>query len=634
MKEEDVVALNSEAIRYCQLHKFKKSIKCLETAIKLKPKFALLWYSKGLVFTKMAVELVNDQILMQKSGEAKEQHHHYAKLKFEEALECYDKAIELNPKDLKTWHDRGDVLEKLGILSFDKWFFQSAIECCDKVIELGQTSWESVDPNDNDGWDPKGIAAYEWMTKGAILYIHLGRRRASFNSVYGMNPSHHNEAIKCFDKSIELNPKDANVWKHKGDTLVDLAEHGFMKLSAPPSIQQFKDPEEQKKRIVLAQFNKYMEAVMCYEKVTELDPKDSTTWNVLGDTYVKSWLLFEPDDETFANAESWDEANRKGKVPTGHKFWDVKEKISSIPDEAIKCFRKVTELDPNDSTAWAKLGEMQQGVYPEEAVWSLSNAVELDPNNASAWDTLGYALGQLGKDDEAIKCWDKAVDLDPFFVKDPIAVSDKFKLMEKHVEKNNERWLSERFVRFHYGNKEQQEKIEKQRRERKLSDDLAKISEIWQNCSLTKRVLKSALDFYQSIDEDFEQVEWKDASLLGAPRSYEILKTRKSEMLKKPPFAATIVYIACKMCDTTHSIEKILQKICYPKKPKPKAIQDAKKYYDILLTDSTPIALKIKQLESPEEYLDFMKEYAAVIFSSAGSTKQVKKFPPELKKKS
>ena len=281
MKEEDVVALNSEAKRYCQLHKFKKSIKCLEKAIKLKPKFALLWYSKGLVFTKMAVELVNDQIRMHESGEAKEQHYHYAKLKFEEALKCYDKAIELNPKDLKTWHNRGDVLEKLGILSFDKWFFQLAIECCDKVIELGQTSWESVDPNDNDGWDPKGIAAHEWMTKGVILYIHLGRRRASFNSVYGMNPSHHNEAIKCFDKAIELNPKDANVWKHKGDTLVDLAEHGFMKLSAPPSIQQFKDPEKEKKAIVMAQFDKYMEAAKRYEKVIKLDPVNENAWITL-----------------------------------------------------------------------------------------------------------------------------------------------------------------------------------------------------------------------------------------------------------------------------------------------------------------------------------------------------------------
>ena len=110
MKEEDVVALNSEAMRYCQLHKFEKSINCLDKAIQLEPKFALLWHGKGLVFTKMADELVRDQIRMQESGQTKEQHHHKAKRKFEEALECYDKAIELNPKDLKTWHNRGSIL--------------------------------------------------------------------------------------------------------------------------------------------------------------------------------------------------------------------------------------------------------------------------------------------------------------------------------------------------------------------------------------------------------------------------------------------------------------------------------------------------------------------------------------------
>ena len=663
MKEEDVIALNSEAMRYCQLHKFKKSIKCLEKAIKLEPKFALLWHSKGLVFTKMAVELVNDQIRMQKSGEAKEQHHHYAKLKLEEALECYDKAIELNPKDLKTWHNRGDVLEKLGILSFDKWFFQSAIECCDKVIELGQTSWESVDPNDNDGWDPKGIAAYEWMTKGMILYIHLGRRRASFNSVFGMNPSHHNEAIKCFDKAIELNPKDANVWKHKGDTLVDLAEHGMK-----PSVyvlEEFKDPKKQKKRIVLAQFSKYMEAAKCYEKVIKLDPVDENAWITLGDTCIKLWNLdptrknklydeFQDEDDILHTSlfnimeESWDENDARDMYGDSEhgKSWDEREKIwdekpdvhavDPIYDKAIECLKKVTKMDPLDSIAWTKLGYMYTDRATgdqNKAVECLRKAVKLDPENAIAWYTLTFSLDRLGRKNESSKCFDKAIELNPSLLDSTSEYSD-FTLIEKQWEKNNERWLSERFVIFHYGDKEQKEEYEKLRLERKLSDDLAKIEEICRNCSLTKRVLKSASDFYQSIDEDFEQVEWKDASLLGAPRSYEILKTRKSEMLKRPPFAATIVYIACKMCDATHSIEKILQKICYPKKVKSKAIQDAKKYYDILLTDATPTALKIKQFESREEYLDFMKEHAAIIFSSAGSTNQVKKYPPELKKKS
>ena len=110
MVDEDIVALNSEAKRYCQLHKFKKSIKCLEKAIKLEPELAILWYTKGAVFGQMADELARQQMQMQMSGQTKEQHHHKAKRKFEEALECYDKAIELNPKDLKTWHNRGVVL--------------------------------------------------------------------------------------------------------------------------------------------------------------------------------------------------------------------------------------------------------------------------------------------------------------------------------------------------------------------------------------------------------------------------------------------------------------------------------------------------------------------------------------------
>ena len=649
MKGEVVIALLDKSKHYCQLHKFKKSTECLEKAIKLVPELAILWYNKGVVFGMEADELVREQMQMQLSGETKEQDLQDSSRKYEEALECYDKAIELNPKDLKTWHNRGGILVELRD-------YHTAIECCDKEIKLGQTNWELVDPNDNDAWDPKGIAALAWLTKGTILYIYLGRYRASFDSVYGMNPSHHNEAIKCFDKAIELNPKDANVWRHKGNALVDLAEHGMK-----PSVfilEQFKDPEDAKKRIVMAQFNKYMEAAKCYEKVIKLDPVDENAWSILGDTCVKLWLVYLeiPSEDVPSSLmsfdtplsnikeQSWDEkAAREMYGDSEHsKSWDEREKIweekgdtiyvDIIHDKALECLEKVTDMDPWDSFAWTKLGCMVMTKDPNKAVECLRKAVKLLPENAIAWLIMATVHELWWENmEESAKCYSKAIELDPSYVDYTDTkgrIDELYKRIEKQQKKTTERLLSEKFVRFHYGNKEQQEKIEKQRRERKLSDDLAKIEEICQNCSLTKDVWKTALDFYQNLDEDFEQVEWKSASLLGAPRSYEILKTRKSEMLKKPPFAAAIVYIACEMCDTTHSIEEILQKISYPKKPKSKAIQDAKKYYDILLTDSTPAVLKIKQFESKEEYLDFMKK------QNASSTNQVKKYPPELKKKS
>jgi tetratricopeptide (TPR) repeat protein len=69
MKGEVVIALFNKSKHHCQLHKFKKSIKCLEKAIKLAPELAILWYSKGVVFGMEADELAREQMQMQLSGQ-------------------------------------------------------------------------------------------------------------------------------------------------------------------------------------------------------------------------------------------------------------------------------------------------------------------------------------------------------------------------------------------------------------------------------------------------------------------------------------------------------------------------------------------------------------------------------------
>ncbi|MFQ5862912.1 MAG: tetratricopeptide repeat protein, partial [Candidatus Brocadiales bacterium] len=37
--------------------------------------------------------------------------------------------------------------------------------------------------------------------------------------------------------------------------------------------------------------------------------------------------------------------------------------------------------------------------------------------NATEWLNKGVALGQLGRDQEAIKCYDKALEIDPKYAK-------------------------------------------------------------------------------------------------------------------------------------------------------------------------------------------------------------------------
>ena len=49
----------------------------------------------------------------------------------------------------------------------------------------------------------------------------------------------------------------------------------------------------------------------------------------------------------------------------------------------------------------------------EEALESFDRAIELDPNDALAWLSRGAALGNLGRHQEALESFDKAIELDP-----------------------------------------------------------------------------------------------------------------------------------------------------------------------------------------------------------------------------
>ena len=45
------------------------------------------------------------------------------------SIECYDKALEIDPTLAMTWNNKGYVLDKLGK-------YNEAIECYDKALEI------------------------------------------------------------------------------------------------------------------------------------------------------------------------------------------------------------------------------------------------------------------------------------------------------------------------------------------------------------------------------------------------------------------------------------------------------------------------------------------------------------------
>ena len=84
-------------------------------------------------------------------------------------------------------------------------------------------------------------------------------------------------------------------------------------------------------------------------------------------------------------------------------------------DEAGAALERSLALDPRQSNAWFRLGNVreEQGRNDLEAAACFEKAVALDPMHARAWNNLGSAQERLGQGEQAVASYRKAMQADP-----------------------------------------------------------------------------------------------------------------------------------------------------------------------------------------------------------------------------
>ncbi len=279
--------------------RFEESLKCLDRAIEIDPNFAPTWHGKGVILGKQG--------------------------RFEEASKCFNCAIEINQRDALVWYGKALSEDGLGrrqdaIFSYKKFIELASVQDKEKVEDAQQRikELEALE------W----IKALEWINKGVSLY-NLGK---------------HQEAMVYFDRSIEINPRDANAWNNKGAVLLNQGS--------------------------------FEEALKCYDHAIEINPRDANAWN------------------------------NKGAVLLNQGRYE----------ESLKCLDRAIEINPNHANAWYNKGVVlgNQGSF-EEALKCYDRAIEIDPNLASVWYNKGNLLGRQGRFEEALKCYDRAIEVNPNF---------------------------------------------------------------------------------------------------------------------------------------------------------------------------------------------------------------------------
>ena len=187
----------------------------------------------------------------------------YNKQDYDKAIECYQKAIELNPDNANAYHGMGVAYEY-------KQDYDKAIECYQKAIELNP--------------------------KDAVAYYNMG------NAYY--NKQDYDKAIECYQKAIELNPKDAVAYYNMGNAYYNKQDYEKAIEWYEKAIKISPKYADAYNNMGNAYYNtqNYDKAIECYEKTIEIDPKHTYVYYNIGNAYKNGKQDYEKAIECYEKA--------------------------------------------------------------------------------------------------------------------------------------------------------------------------------------------------------------------------------------------------------------------------------------------------------------------------------------------
>src|SRR5919112_1579039 len=206
--------------------------------------------------------------------------------------------------------------------------------------------------------------AEDYFSKGLSLY-YLGS---------------YNEAIACYDKAIEINPEFSYTHNNKGLSLYYLGS--------------------------------YNEAIACYDKAIEINPEFS--WAFYNKAQALSTL--QRYEEAIPYYDKAIEINPQN----ADAYYNKAQALSALQryEEAIPYYDKAIEIESENVDALYKKAWILVNYFPNrvhEASEIIKKAIGLDPTNNDIMHTYGNALDKLKTYEEAILVYEHIIKQKPTF---------------------------------------------------------------------------------------------------------------------------------------------------------------------------------------------------------------------------
>ena len=221
-------AQSNLGILYNQLGKPQKAINCFEKAIQINPNSANGYYSLGVIFTQL--------------GES------------QKAINYYEKAIQINPNFANAYYSLGVIFAQLGES-------QKAISCYEKAIQINPNH---IHANNNLG----------------VIFAQLGESQ---------------KAINCFEKAIQINPNHIDAHNNLGTILNELGESQKAISCYEKAIQinpNYIDAHNNL-GVIFTQLGESQKAINCFEKAIKIKPENLTSHWLSMNTFPVIYKNFE-----------------------------------------------------------------------------------------------------------------------------------------------------------------------------------------------------------------------------------------------------------------------------------------------------------------------------------------------------
>ena len=418
------------------LGRYNESIQALDRALEIDPFNAGAWSAKGWALQSLGEYNSSEKALAKSleidlmdadawtvkgdalNGLGLEEESDFA---YNEALGIYDKITDRNSENADAWRRKGQVHYKLGEYGRAKDAFERAMIMYNDRSKsiLNEDLWY----NEAEIWSD----LYKLESQGYGSYFY------DFTDAY-------ERALDIYDVSLSADPYNALVKYKKGNILNKLYLN-FGDLSewyenSSNYIITIGGHRYNRTEMRLAAIAAYSEALEIYDKELKRDPRNSTLWLSKGEVlnqlgrYSESEAAYGEALEIYNDVLKTDPNNITALYNSGNvlnklnRYYEsnkVYTEALKLREQAVfKQIEKKASIDilggSNTSYYWIQKGDGYFSLGNTElALKCYEKAIDLDPNSALAWNNKGRVLYDIDEREEAIEFFDQAIKIDPLY---------------------------------------------------------------------------------------------------------------------------------------------------------------------------------------------------------------------------